>query len=65
MIVDVGVKPPFPKEYLGDGAYVSFDGYHYVLTTENGISIQNTVCLDPGCVTSFLRYMSRVRGATS
>jgi hypothetical protein len=25
----------FPKRYLGDGAYVAFDGYSLILTAEN------------------------------
>ena len=37
------------KQYLGDGAYIqlgSFTG-EIVLTTENGISVQNRVVLGP------------------
>lgn len=35
------------KRYLGDGCYVSFDGYALWLTTEDGIRTTNTVCLEP------------------
>jgi hypothetical protein len=35
------------KEYLGDGAYVEWNGYAFVLTTEDGISVQNTVEIEP------------------
>lgn len=35
------------KTYIGDGAYAEFDGYSIVLTTENGISIQNRIVLEP------------------
>lgn len=45
------------KKYIGDGAYVDYDGYHLVLTTENGISIQNTVCLEPMVWESLKRYV--------
>ena len=38
---------PTGKVYLGDGAYVDFDGYALVLTTEDGISVTNTVVLEP------------------
>lgn len=31
------------KEYIGDGVYVYWDGYHLVLETDNG---QNRIFLD-------------------
>jgi hypothetical protein len=34
------------KEYLGDGAYVQFDGNGLILTTEDGISITNKIYLE-------------------
>lgn len=36
-----------PKVYLGDGAYARFDGFAVWVTTEDGISVQNEVCLEP------------------
>lgn len=44
------------KTYLGDGCYVSFDGFSLWLTTEDGISVQNTVCLEPQVYRALLRY---------
>jgi len=37
------------KTYLGDSVYAQYDGYHVVLTTENGggMGPSNTICLDP------------------
>jgi len=35
------------KRYIGDGVYVDSDGYHIVLTTEDGYSVTNRVCLEP------------------
>jgi hypothetical protein len=37
------------KAYLGDSVYAQFDGYHIVLTTENGYphDPSNTIALDP------------------
>jgi hypothetical protein len=46
------------KRYLGDGAYVTFDGCALWLTTEDGIAVQNTICLEP------LGYRELVRFAT-
>ena len=50
------------KDYLGDGAYVKFDGYHVVLTTEDGINITNTVALEPSVLAAFKRYIDRLEG---
>jgi len=48
------------KYYLGDGVYAEFDGYHIVLTTENGDSITNTIYLDPEVVRSLLEVVKEV-----
>lgn len=45
-----------PKEYLGDAVYVEYDGYHIVLTTEDGISTTNRICLDPDVMAALSRY---------
>ena len=42
------------KQYLGDGAYVDFDGYHVILTAENGIEATDTVALEPEVFESLL-----------
>jgi hypothetical protein len=49
------------KEYIGDGCYVAFDGYALVLTTENGISVQNTIVLEPEVWTALKRYVERLK----
>lgn len=33
--------------YLGDGAYVSFDGFAFTVYTDDGMSITNRVVLEP------------------
>jgi hypothetical protein len=45
------------KVYLGDGLYADFDGYHFVLTTENGITTSNTIYLEPEILNNFLKYV--------
>lgn len=35
------------RTYLGDGAFVSFDGIHAVLTTEYNGVVTNRICLGP------------------
>lgn len=47
------------KTYLGDGAYVSFDGYHFVLSTmrESG---EHTIGLEPVVFDALLKYRKEV-----
>lgn len=35
------------KKYLGDGVYLRSDGYHIILSTENGLEVTNEIFLDP------------------
>ncbi len=44
------------KEYLGDAVYVTYDGFHIVLTTENGISVTNEICIDRDVWESLIVY---------
>jgi hypothetical protein len=53
------------KEYLGDGVYVRFDGFGYTVTTEDGISIQNTVYLEPDVYQELVNYVNRIRVSTA
>jgi hypothetical protein len=50
------------KEYIGDSVYVSFDGYHIVLTTENGLpgDPSNTIALEPSVFKSLCEYEKRL-----
>jgi len=47
------------KSYLGDGAYVEDDGYCLWLTTSNGITETNRICLEPEVLAALLRYVER------
>ncbi len=48
------------KEYLGDAVYADFDGYHVVLTTEDGISVTNRICLEPAVIVALNRYVANL-----
>ena len=48
------------KDYLGDSVYAEFDGYHIVLTTENGFGPTNTIALEPNVVDALNRYAARI-----
>lgn len=49
------------KEYLGDGVYISDDGFQFRITTENGVSVQNEVFMEPLVVESLIKYIAKAR----
>jgi hypothetical protein len=49
------------KAYLGDSVYAEFDGWHIVLTTENGYGPSNTIALEPEVLAALNRYDAWVR----
>lgn len=52
-------EPDHHKSYLGDGAYVQIGNYYgeVVLTTENGISVQNRVVLGSTEIAALMRWL--------
>lgn len=46
-------------EYLGDGVYASFDGYHVWLRTGSH-DAEPAIALEPDVLTALLRYQRRV-----
>tara|TARA_R110002096_G_C14661938_1_gene728389 strand:- start:7613 stop:7783 length:171 start_codon:yes stop_codon:yes gene_type:complete len=51
------------KEHIGDGAYAEWNGYELILTTENGISVQNRVVLEPLVLKSLKEFIQRVEAS--
>ena len=49
------------KRYLGDAVYVEFDGYHIVLTTNNGICTTNTIALEQEVFNALVQYEKRLK----
>ena len=49
------------KRYIGDGVYVEFDGFALVLTTENGISVQNRIVLEPSVYEQLVAFVDDLR----
>jgi hypothetical protein len=49
------------KLYLGDSVYAQDDGFHIVLTTENGLPTDpsNTIALDPYVCDALMAYIVR------
>ena len=50
------------KEYLGDSVYAQFDGYHIVLTTENGYpdDPRNRIVLEDQVMNALSNYAKRM-----
>jgi hypothetical protein len=53
-------------EYLGDSVYADFDGYHIVLTTNNGYADdpRNRICLDPEVYANLTRFAEKLKEPT-
>lgn len=49
------------KVYLGDAVYAHYDGYHVVLTTEDGIVVSNTIYLEPSVIEALRLFVASVR----
>ncbi len=53
------------KVYLGDGAYVEWDGFALVLTTEDGISVQNRIILEPEVYAALVAFVEKLKRRTA
>jgi hypothetical protein len=51
------------KHYIGDGAFVAFDGYALELTTSNGLEDTNRIVLEPAVYSELLRYVAALQTA--
>jgi hypothetical protein len=49
------------KQYLGDSVYLSYDGFHFVLTTENGLPSDpsNTIFMEPQVIEALNQAVKR------
>ncbi len=48
-----------PKVYLGDSVYVEFDGYHVVLTVQNGLGPTETIALEDMVFVDLLKFAEK------
>lgn len=49
------------KEYLGDSVYIDFDGNGFLLTTEDGITVSNSIYLELEVLLALERYTQRTK----
>ena len=60
MSVDV---PPKETNMLGDGLFVSFDGYQFEIFAHDGIRKTNVVYMEPSVLAAFMQYIKTAGGA--
>ncbi len=46
--------------YLGDGAYVAFNGFDFELYTSIGVSVQDRVVLEPQALQTLVRFAQQL-----
>ena len=61
MRTDEEGKQDKTRSYLGDGVYVRYDGFALVLTTENGLSVGNTIVMEPHVFHSLTEYVDKLK----
>jgi len=51
------------KQYLGDSVYAEFDGYHVILTTENGLpdDPSNRIALESQVIAALNNYVQFIK----
>ena len=50
------IVPGEHEAYLGDGVNADFDGFHIILTTDDGVEVLNTIFLDPCVFRSLMEF---------
>lgn len=48
------------KVYLGDSVYAKYDGFHFILTTENGGAPTNEIFLEPNVLGALSDYVGTI-----
>lgn len=49
------------KRYLGDGAYVEFDGFALILTAENGVAVTERIVLEPEIWAALVNFVDDLK----
>jgi hypothetical protein len=52
--------PKFEPTYCGDSVYARFDGYAFVIYTDNGMGPENEIYLEPSTLDSFISYTDKI-----
>jgi hypothetical protein len=57
----MNIPPTEHPDYLGDGVYCRFDGYHIWLWTSNGLRDSDSIALEPHVLDSLVHYAARMK----
>ena len=51
----------YQQEYLGDGVYIRkwHSDMSYILTTDDGVAVDNTIFLEPEVVKALIEYIEK------
>jgi len=49
---------PERKRYIGDGVYMAYDEFGFILTTEDGEKATNTIYLEPAVLAQLIRFVN-------
>lgn len=49
------------RQYLGDGLYMEFDGFHVWLITSDGVTDKNKVAMDPDVLNEFVKQLKELK----
>ena len=63
LLMGDGMMAQEMKKYMGDAVYADFDGYHIVLTTEDGIKVSNTIFLEPSVFDALVKHRNAIAAA--
>lgn len=48
------------KTYIGDSVYMTFDGYRFIIFTDNGYGAQREIYLEPEQIDNILLFIQRM-----
>lgn len=48
------------KVYVGDSVYAAFDGFNFILTTEDGVDVTNIIMLEPLVVRCLMSFIKKI-----
>jgi hypothetical protein len=54
-----------PQVYIGDSVYMSYDGFSFIIYTNNGLGPENVIYLEPEVVSSMLQFIKNQGGTNA
>jgi hypothetical protein len=51
------------QDYIGDGVYVEYDGFSYILKANDSVFPSDTIVLEPDVFNSLLKFIDNCKNA--